>query len=120
MAKMLPTLSQIVGGKRCTNNQERSTAIRIMKRSGATDREISNVTGHVRESSLKHYDPFLMTEKSNSMAMALSNAGLKPTAERIIPPKQVVASNAGLNLLRAENEIPNKQVVVATIHQVNT
>ena len=63
-----------------------------MKRSGATDREISNVTGHVRESSLKHYDPFLMTEKSNSMALALSNAGLKPTAERKIPPKQVVVA----------------------------
>ena len=99
---MLPILTQIVDAKRCTNKQERTTAVRIMKRSGATDREISNVTGHVRESSLAHYDPWLMTEKSNTMALALSNAGLKKK-----------------NTTASERQIPTKQVVVATIHQVN-
>ena len=85
---MLPILTQIVDAKRCTNKQERTTAVRIMKRSGATDREISNVTGHVRESSLAHYDPWLMTEKSNTMALALSNAGIKRKAVSVIPTPQ--------------------------------
>ena len=73
---MLPTLSQIDNMKRFTNKSSRPTAIRYMKRGGATDRDITTVSGHNKESSLKHYDPYVTDDTAAGMANSIANAGL--------------------------------------------
>ena len=73
---MMPTLSKMFGPKRFTNNSIRATAIRSMKRGGASDREITTVSGHRDESSLQHYDPIATNQASSKMANSIANAGL--------------------------------------------
>ena len=55
VAAMMPPLTRIFDLKRFTNNSIRPTAIRSMKRGGASDREIATVSGHRDEKSLQHY-----------------------------------------------------------------
>ena len=54
---MVPHLCKIVGVERFTNKNIRPTSIRSMKAGGASDREISTVSGHRNQASLVHYDP---------------------------------------------------------------
>ena len=85
VAAMMPTLTKIFDLKRFTNNSIRPTAIRSMKRGGASDREITTVSGHRDEKSLQHYDPIATNRASAGMATSIANAGLdpKPKAKNI-------------------------------------
>ena len=78
VAAMMPTLTRIFDLKRFTNNSIRPTAIRSMKRGGASDREIATVSGHRDEKSLQHYDPIATNKASAGMANSIANAGLGP------------------------------------------
>ena len=85
---MLPHLCKIVGVARYTNKSIRPTSIRNMKQGGATDREISTVSGHRNQASLVHYDPVVTNNTALAMADSVSNAGLPPMAKRLglMPP----------------------------------
>ena len=76
---MMPTLTTMFGPtlKRLTNNSTRVTSIRSMKRGGASDRDMTTVTGHRTAASLIHYDPIATNEASLQMASSIANAGLK-------------------------------------------
>ena len=98
---MLPTLTTILGLKRMTNNSTRVTAIRAMKEGGASDRDITTVSGHRTEASLKHYDPIATNKTSHKMAMSIANSGLKA------PP--ATHQNLGLMLPPVLRKRPNSQ-----------
>ena len=59
-----------------------------MKQGGATDREISTVSGHRNQASLVHYDPVVTNNTALAMADSVSNAGLPPKTKRLglMPP----------------------------------
>ena len=67
-----------------------------MKRGGATDRDITSVSGHNEESSLKHYDPYVTDDKAAKMANDIANAGLERPgcSTKSMPPPE--APNPGL------------------------
>ena len=93
IGKMLPTLTQVLGLQRFTNNSNRPSSIRAMKRTGASDREIATVSGHVDPNSLAHYAPNLDDERAFEMAMSISNAGGKHKIAPSCPPISAKSNN---------------------------
>ena len=75
---MLPTLTELVSGKRFTNNSVRPTSIRQLKRAGMEDREVTSLSGHKDPNSLQHYDPGPGMAKMAKMAEAIANGKRAP------------------------------------------
>ena len=83
VAKMLPSLTELVSGKRFTNNSVRPTSIRQMKRAGMEDREVASVSGHKDPNSLKHYYPGPGMAKMAKMAEAIANGKRKSVSATV-------------------------------------
>ena len=88
ISSMLPQLSKALGIPHLTNCQVRCSSIRRMKRGGASDREVMEVSEHVSVDTLNKYAPDATLEKRMAMAMSINKK--KPplqNVQRIQPPQ---------------------------------
>ena len=69
--QMSPEICNILKSKRYTNHSWRGTGIRLLKRAGFSDRDITKVSGHKALQSLDNYDTELDHSKKLRMANAL-------------------------------------------------
>ena len=75
----MPFLCKVLGLPRYTNNSLRPTAIRQLKRSGAEDREVMNITGHQSIKTLSNYHLAPSVERKRKLAVAISTGNRKMT-----------------------------------------
>ena len=108
--KMMPKLSQILGIPRITNAQVRPTSVRRMKRCGISDRDICDMTGHKRISTLENYDPCPENNRKIDRAEAIIAGCIsKPaptstitsaTVQSVPDPSPVITVSTSLSNLR--------------------
>ena len=72
ISKAVPELCEAAGVEKCKNNQLRPTAIMMMKRAGAEDREIIKISGHLSKNTLQHYDATLEKDRQLFLSKAIS------------------------------------------------
>ena len=77
VTKALPSLCEVLGLQRYTNNSLRPTAIRQLKRSGAEDREVMNITGHKSVKTLSNYHLAPSIDRKRKLAEAISTGNRK-------------------------------------------